>query len=71
MGKKIKNSTNKKNLAKNFTSEKYYFIKDNINVTSLINGQTLAKKQNDIFFRNEALAPKQESECRVTGQESN
>ena len=35
----------KKILAKNFTSEKYHFIKDNINVTLLING--LVK-----FFKN-------------------
>ena len=35
----------KKNLAKKFTSEKYYFITDNINVTLLINGQNLAKSR--------------------------
>ena len=38
-------STDKKNLTKNLTSKNYYFIKDNIKVTLLINGKNLAKSK--------------------------
>ena len=53
-------STNKINLAKNFTSEKYYFITDNINVTGFPNKRAndLAKSQINLSVNDQVYTNK-------------